>query len=206
MDNAYSWGTSDLKLLPRPFHYQAGLRQDGDAPPVDPFVAFAEFEKTDLPKGSFASFPNLETSPPSSSQTNVAPINILTVAPQDYTLLHRVAKRHGCTASAWVGALLTIIYYRLNIVEDVRTFRFPLQPVDARRHLPPDNAPYSGLAIGGGDVDMTDLKLMEQASQETREPGAIPASFWSLALQYKEGLQKLVVSSLAKIRLSFLKN
>ena len=183
-----------MALLPRPFHYVAGLRHEGDVAPVEPLSVFEEHMKKDSELVPFAAFPVLHGSSASKPIKEHAPIDLLCIPLQQYAKLHRLAKQKGCTASAWVGAVLTLVYYELNEVEGAKTFRFPLVPVDARRYLSADSAPYLGLAIGGGDVDMHDIDAMAATSAALGKPGTIPESFWELARQFSQGLAKLAVS------------
>lgn len=191
--STHRWGFDDIERLPRPFHYAANLRKDGDIPPFDALEMIHKHIEADTHLVPFAGFPSHPASIPSSAVSEVAPIRYLSIKAEDYKILHVEAKRHGCTASAWVGAILTVLMFELNAVDEMKTIRFPLQPVDARRHMPLESPSYFGVAIGGGDVDMKDLETIAQAGKELSQPGGIPGSFWKVAQEYKDGLEKLAV-------------
>lgn len=195
LDSAsYQWGLDDVAKLPRPFHQAAGLRQDGDIPPFNALDMIHKHIADDAHKVPFAGLPVIPDSLPSAPVETAPPIWTITINSEDYKLLHAEAKRNICTASAWVGAVLTLLMYELNDVEGMRTIRFPLQPVDARRYMLLEDAQrYHGVAIGGGNVDMTDLGTIQAASSDLKKSGEIPPSFWAVAKEYKEGLLKLMV-------------
>lgn len=190
----YGWGLDDIAKLPRPFHYAANLRKDGDVPPFDALEMIHKHIEDDTRLVPFAALPAVEDGAPSAAVLDVAPVRYLTIKAEDYKLIHGEAKRHGSTASAWIGAVLTLLMYEFNTTQDAKTIRFPLLPVDARRHMPAGSAPYYGVAIGGGNVDMKDLPTISKALSELEQAGGIPSSFWRVAQDYKEGLEKLIVS------------
>lgn len=191
----YEWGVRDIKLLPRPFHYAAGLRQDGDVPPSDALEMIHQHMAEDTHLVPFAGFPSIPSATPSTAVKRASPIHSLSIPAEDYRFLHSAAKVHDCTASAWMGAVLTLLMFELNGVEDIKTIRFPLQPVDARRHMPKGSPDYFGVAIGGGNVDMKDLTTIQTALSDLEEDGPIPSSFWAVSKEYKAGLEKLTVST-----------
>lgn len=190
-ESTYHWGIDDVGLLPRPFHYAAGLRQDGDLPPFNALEMIHGHIASDNHLVPFAGLPALPSAIPSTAVLKPSPIQSLTIPAEDYKLLHGAAKVNGSTASAWVGAVLTLLMFELNHVKDFKTIRFPLQPVDARRYMPDGSQGYYGVAIGGGNVDMKDLTTIQTALSDLEEEGPIPASFWAVSREYKEGLERL---------------
>lgn len=204
--SVYRWGIDDVKQLPRPFHYAAGLREDGDALPFDALEMIHKHIEQDTHLVPFAGFPSTPSSKPSTAVgSKVASIRYLVIPADDYKLLHSTAKANGCTASAWFGAVLTLLLFDLNNVPDYKTIRFPLQPVDARRHMPAGSPHYYGVAIGGGNVDMKDLSTMKAAAADLKQGGPIPATFWSVAKEYKEGLEKLMVKLITLLTVALAK-
>lgn len=192
-ESSYQWGVDDLSVLPRPFHYAAGLRQDGDIPPFVALEMIHSHIEADTHLMPFAAFPTVSSATPSTSVAEAAPVQSIVIPEEDYKLLHAAAKASDCTASAWVGAVLTILLYELNTVEDAKTIRFPLQPVDARRYVPEGSPNFFGVAIGGGNVDIKDLKAVKSALSDLKKEGPIPGSFWTVSKEYKQGLEKLKV-------------
>lgn len=193
-ESRFQWGTDDIALLPRPFHYAAGLRSDGDVAPLDALEMIHSHIEADTHLVPFAAFPTIPTAIPSTALAKAAPIHSLIITEDEYKLLHAAAKVNDCTASAWVGAVLTLLMFELNATSDAKTIRFPLQPVDARRYMPNGAPDYFGVAIGGGNVNMKDLTTVKTALSDLEDQGPIPASFWAVSKEYKEGLEKLMVS------------
>ena len=185
------WGSEVENLHPN-LVYAAGLRSDGDSPPVDVSQTIRTLSEEQIRVQPQCLFPTIANARP--LQDSPLPFyRSIEVPTERHNRIISLGKKQGTSVTGVIARILAVVSRKHNIVANAKSVGIWGVATDRRARIPERYKPYYGQAIWSKTIYLDNMKAIDAAVTGLLEGSSIVPEFWEVCREFKGDLDKFAV-------------